>query len=342
MSVPLTGTLAQALASNRSRFNSKFAAARRYYPKLDADNFGEVLTTLVAPLVEAVAQADSSATEAVAEALYDISLNLVAQEFLGPTSRYPYLIEGWRVLLPRLARFIARDPRQFVGSVTNALYNLSATPGARPHEWAGQMLALADLAPDPDTLLQMGQILAWRAGLAHYRPSALDLARTLEPRLARAALGLPKDSPPIQTIIKDLLADPWLPPAYADGKRSKNLELKIVARVGAFRGFGGLFLAPPTVACSDGEFHVSDNDKQWRLTADLFGATFHRAETMPRATGLKGSPFKLNEGGTVSHGKYTRVFSELESFKSAAYNATTLAVTVSLSNAVYLVALVEL
>jgi len=338
MTTPITGPFAKVLEANRARFNSKYAAARRYYPKLDAAAFGEHLASTVAPLVETVARADSAKVTDVAEALYDISLDLIAQELLGPTSRYPYLVEGWRVLLPRLARFIAQAPRPFVGSVTNALYNLSTTPGARPHEWAAHMLEVADLAPEAETLLKVGQILAWRAGLAHYRADALDLARTLEPRLARAALGLPSNSPPIQTIIKELLTDPWLPPTYADGKASKNLELKIVARVGAFRGFGGLFLSPPRVVLEAGQFVIQESDNHWLLTADTFGATLHR-HARPESSSNIESPFRMEPNGTVTHGKQSRAFPELAQATSVAANTTTLAVTTALSHAVYLVAL---
>ncbi len=339
----VTGPFAQILEANRSRFNSKFAAARRYYPKLDAAAFGDHLHLVVAPLVEAVDRETPARTAEAAEVLYDISLDLVAQEFLGPNSRYPYLVEGWRVLLPRLARFIAQAPRQFVGSVTNALYNLSATPGARPHEWAAALLDLAEICSDAETLLKAGQVAAWRAGLAHYRSGALQLCGSLEPKIARAALGLsPQDNyPPLDKLIESLKVNPWLRLNSNLQSPITNYQLQIVSRVGAFRGFGGLFLAPPTVACADGQFYVSDGDKHWLLTADLFGATFHRVDGAPNRNDTQGTlPFKIEKGGKVSRGAQTRVFPELENFKSMAANETTLAVTSPLSHAVYLVALV--
>jgi len=345
MPSPIIGSFAQILAENRSRFNSKFAAARRYDPKLDAAAFGDHVRSVVAPLVEAVDRENPATTAEAAEALYDLSLDLIAQEFLGPNSRYPYVADGWRVLLPRLPRFIAESPRQFVGSVTNALYNLSATPGARPHEWAASLLDLAEICSDAETLLKAGQVAAWRAGLAHFRTGALELCQTLEPRIARAALGLsPTDeNPPIEAMIKSLLADPWLPPIYADEHPSKDLRLEIVARVGAFRGFGGLFLTPPVVTSADGQFYVSDGQRHWLLTADIFGATLHRADETPRRRDAKPPlPFQIEKDGKVACRSWTRSFPELENFKSAAANETTLAVTSPLSHAVYLIALVSL
>ena len=114
-----------------------------------------------------------------------------------------------------------------------------------------------------------------------------------------------------------------------------------MARVGAFRGFGGLFLSPPMVSYADGHFYVSAADQQWLLTADLFGATFHRADHALTPNRPK-SPFKIEKNGTVTQGAQTRQFPELENCKSWVADATTLAVTSPLSHAVYLIALTSL
>ncbi|HLE29002.1 MAG TPA: hypothetical protein VI793_12840, partial [Anaerolineales bacterium] len=62
MPSPIIGSFAQILAENRSRFNSKFAAARRYDPKLDAAAFGDHVRSVVAPLVEAVDRENPATT----------------------------------------------------------------------------------------------------------------------------------------------------------------------------------------------------------------------------------------------------------------------------------------
>jgi len=95
------------------------------------------------------------------------------------------------------------------------------------------------------------------------------------------------------------------------------------------------------VACADGQFYVSDGGHHWLLTADLFGATFHRADHAPAASPSR-SPFNMEKGGRVAHGQQTRQFPELESCRSWAANATTLAATSPLSHAVYLIALTSL
>jgi len=336
----LSGPFAQILEGNRARFNARFAEARRFQPRLDPAAFGGHLRSVVAPLVEAVAREHPDKTADVADVLYDLSLDLLRQEFLGPNSRYPFIVEGWRFLLPRLSRFIAEAPREFAGSVTNALYNLSTTPGARPGEWAASLLQLAEVCPDAPTLLQDGQVAAWRAGMAHYRLSSLDLCRDLPPPVAFTALGLPPqtDHTLLDQLVESLKANPWLRPD--SNLQSPASNLQIVSRVGAFRGFGGLFLEPPLVWPADDDFVVRDGEGTWLLMADLFGATFHRADI--KAPSLKtSSPFTINKAGSVSFGKTSHAFPELANANSSAGNNTTLAVTTPLSHAVYLIALVD-
>jgi hypothetical protein len=349
-SMPLvTGPFAQILEGNRARFNARFAEARRFQPRLDPLIFAEYLRSTVAHVVEAVHHVRPEKAAEAAEVLYDLSLDLLGQEFLGPDSRYPFIVEGWRFLLPRLSRFIAEAPREVVGSTTNALYNLSTTPGARPGEWAASLLKLEEVCPDAPTLLKAGQVAAWRAGMAHYRLSALDLCRDLPPPAALTALGLSPQAghPPLDQLLASLKANPWLRPA--SDIRPQTSDLQIVARVGAFRGFGGLFLAPPAVmSTAEGQFVVRDGEQAWLLTADLFGATLYRAdgESLP----TKSQPcahFQMDPTGRVSKipvsGQklsHSQTFPDLKGFTTAADNSTTLAVTTPLSHAVVLIALV--
>lgn len=328
---------AHILQAGRARYNAKFAEARWRWPKLAAEAFADLLRTTVAPAVEAVDRQWPDKTAEVAEALYDLALDLLGKEFIGPLSRYPLLTEEWNALLPPLAKFVAQAPRQFVGSVTNALYNLSTTAGARPHEWSSSLLKLAEVCPDAATLLKAGQVAAWRAGLAHYRLGALEICRQLavaNSEVARAALGLPPEATsPLDFILDGMSANPWLTPlAAAHALQAPASQLKIVARVGAFRGFGGEFLAPPVVVAADGRFVVRDGEDCWQLTADVFGATLHRippVKTTPR-TALP-EPWKsaLGKRGLAD-------FLELQAITSLAADDITLAVTTSLSHGVRL------
>jgi len=348
MTAPLTGAFATVLAARRSRFNAQFAEARRWRPNLDGDAFRTHLAEVVAPVIEQIAAAAPAQVEAAAEALYDLSLDLVGQEFLGPRSRYPALGAGWRRLLPALAAHLAVDPRRFAGALTNALYQLATTPEARAAAWIDEVLALAPLCADTPTLLAAAQVAAWRAGLAHYRRSALQVCRQLPPHVALAALGLtdPKTKTPTRPQLEAALAqlhdDPWLAPAEALEGKKEERRLQLVARVGAFRGFGGLFVAPPKVTAPGGQFVVTDGAGHWLLSADRFGATLHRAATPPFGPEAMQAPFyRLDTRGKVTRGKHSAVFAELAGSQSSAADQTTLAVTTPLSHAVFLIAFVD-
>ena len=340
---PATGKFAQILAAKRGRFNSQFAEAKTYRPALDAEAFGSHLTRIVGPVVERVADVKPQQAESVAEALYDLSLDLVGREFLGPHSRYPALAEGWSVLFSQLPERLAEAPWLFPGAITNALYNLSATPGARPAEWMQSVVTLSAACDNVPELLAASQVAAWRAGLAHYRLSALERCRTLRSNISGLALGLPgfKASfltlPARDSLIAALLADPWLDPAAPEPPA--NPALHVVARVGAFRGFGGLFMAPPRVTCPAGQFVVSDGDDQWLLFADRFGSSFQRAASPPTGQPKMSQPyFQLNLEGELTKGQLRAKFPELARSQSSAANDTTLAVTTPLSHAVTLLA----
>jgi hypothetical protein len=281
----------------------------------------------------------------VTDALYDLSLDLVGREFLGPRSRYPALEAGWRTLFGQLPERLAAAPGLFPGAITNALYNLSTTPGARPEEWMQSVLTLSAACDDVTELLAAAQVAAWRAGLAQYRLSALARCRSLTPNIAGLALGLPGFKASFLSVkardalLDALLADPWLDPAA--GAPPAKTALKIVARVGAFRGFGGLFMAPPMVTCPDGQFLVSDGDEHWLLFADRFGSSLQRVTTPPTGKPQMVQPFfQLDLQGQLTRGGLRAQFGELERSQSSAANATTLAVTTPLSHAVYLIAAV--
>lgn len=328
----ITGPFAQELEAQRGKFNTLFAEARRQRPKLEPASFAELLTKTVTPIVDAVAKIAPARVPETVEVLYTLTLDLLGQELLGLNSRYPFVVDAWQVLFPLLGKFVAEAPRHVLGTLTNAHYNLSVTAGARPHEWAGLMLKLGELCPDSETLLKAGQVAAWRAGMAHFRAGALELCGILPPNIVRAALGLPHSEAPVAPILNMLQANRWANPNSPPPKP----ELKLVSRVGAFRGFGGLFLRPPIVEPTAEYFLLTDGEGEWLLTADAFGATFHRIADVP-ITKLA-SPFSLSKDGTVAANGQRIKFPELANATSHAANAHTLAVTTPLSHSVFLVA----
>jgi hypothetical protein len=336
----ITGAFAEILQANRPALNARFATARNLRPGLEPEAFADILRELVTPIVTAAEQCSPAAARTLALTLYDLSLDLLGQGFLGPQSRYPFIAQGWQRLLPRLPQQLCAAPRLVTVSLTNALYNLSQTPGSRPNEWLETMLALAPLAPDPHQYLQAGQVAAWWAGLAHFRSGALEICQVLPADLVYTALRLPPgEAESALPLVDRLAADPWLDADSAKNQPRQNLELAVVRRVGAFRGFGGDFIQPPQVFSAGEHFIVADGETHWLLVADVFGATLHRIDGFQPQREIK--PFEIDQSGRVRFANLQQKFDDLAGYSSAASNGKTLAVTSALSFAVTLIAPVE-
>lgn len=340
MDTQISPPLAAALQAGRARYNAMFAAARRTDPSLDGEAFADVLRTTVDFVAAQVNTLAPERVPAVVDALAEVALELLAKQMIGPAARDPVLAEGWGLLLAGLAGHVAAEPQTVVAAVTNALCHLGTFPGAR-HRWVDALLRGGPLCRDVPTLLDLGKAAAWRAGLAHYRDGALGVLRRLPDPIARSAMGLPADAGPTAAEIADrLAADPWTGPERLADPQRPAAGLKLVARVGAFRGFGGDFANPPTVAAAEGRFFVRDRENCWLLHADAFGAVLHRLppDEFPPA-GEGSAAIGIDKKGRVFHtdGR-TAAFGFLAGRTSAACDGTTLAVTVPLSHRVYLIA----
>jgi len=335
MSAALAPAFAGFLRNARDELNARFAEARRLHPDLDGDGFAAFLRGTVDPLVRAVEAAAPAGAADVARAGYALGLELVGQGLSGPAGREPLIEEGWREVGTAAPALLAAAPERVLSAIGNAVHHLAATPGARPAEWIAAMRALAPRCADPELFLTLGAVAAWRAGMAHFRAGALAAADRLPPGLALAAVRAPSDDWP--AVRERLAADPWFDPAAA----TPAAGLRVVARAGAFRGFGGLFVEPPTAAAAGGHFLVRSGEECWLLTADAFGATFHRATAAERAdTRLASVPPGVTASGTtLSAGGARLELPELGEIGGVAANGSTLALTSPFSHVVVIVAL---
>jgi hypothetical protein len=336
----IAGPFAGALERGRERFNARFALAQRLDRNLEAAAFAAHLRTRVAPLVDAVSAAQPKSVDAVTEALYDLSLELFSHDCLGPAPRFPSVGEVWDSLLPAAATLLSKDPRRVAAALSNASIHLARTPGARLSEWVRIMRGLASRTDDVDACLRAGQVAAWRCGMAHYREGALRAVADLPDALARAALDLPAGFSASKDRLLETLADRWRRPETA-GEPYGPSGLAIVARAGGFRGFGGIFVAPPEVFTLHGTLYAFDSESCWSLHADLFGATLQRyGPDLPGGSVEKDGLFKLFPDGTVQKGGLSGSFPLLKGHRSLASDGTTLAVTLPRSHRIYLVAAV--
>jgi hypothetical protein len=179
--------LASILRSGRADFNARFVAARRILPELEPDAFAEFLGTVVGDLAEAVEKVRADRLGEVTIAAYDVALELVGQKLAGRGARMAHIEEGWRRILPKTASLVASAPSRLIPAMCNAVHQLASTPGARSARWIETMEKLAPRCADVDAFLKLGQVAAWRAGLAHLRSGAIVAADTLPEGLALAA-----------------------------------------------------------------------------------------------------------------------------------------------------------
>lgn len=344
---PLTGLFASVLESRRESFNARFMGARRELPKLDGAAVLEFLRVSMPPIAEAVHAVAPDELGVVCERLFEVALPLIGKDLLGPNARSPAVVLAWEEILPALPRLLAADPERLARATSNAMFSLESQAGARPEFWATELLALAERAGSVAELLEAGKVLGWRAGLAQYRRSALELAGRLPAPLAARALGL-NDESRLAYALERLSADPW-----ADPNRPSQAEPSVQARTGGFRGLGGPFLAPPRVAMADGGLVATDGESTFTLHADRFGAAFLSSmapfpqqpeagagkglwERLSKALSGSGAGFQAD--GTLTREGASKRFPELAGASSSAFDGRTWAVTLPLSHHVWLLA----
>ena len=333
MTATLHPAMTQVLRSAREDLNARFAAAKRMRPSLDPDAFTEFLCEVVDPLITAVDAVNSDRAADVALCAYDLGLELVGKALVGPRARAPVVGDMWRRVAPAAAALIAHDPLRVLASLTNAVHQLAATPGARPEDWIDTMAQLAPRCRDVDQLLAAGQVAAWRAGMSHYRAGALAAADTLPPEIARAALGAPGTSTWPQ-LRSRLTASPWYDPSDDAAPIPR-----VTGRAGAFRGFGGLFVEPPRLGVVGDHVLVRSGGEAWLLVADAFGATFHRATPDEAAAPPVTQTQHVSvTGHTVTVDGVRIDVAELGVMRDVIATPTTVALASPLSHAVVLVA----
>ena len=206
-----------------------------------------------------LAFARSTNRGAFASSAFDIALDLVGRELTGSHPRGKLLAALWHDTLPTLTSAMADRPALLISALCNALLNLEALPAARPNQWLELLRKYGSSLTAPDDLLQLGVLVAWRAGAAHFRLPALRAAARL-PYIGCKLLDLAPERD-AQEQLRLAEQNPWL-----IARPDKALE------VGAFTGLGGQFAEPPEVRATHDGFIVKSNDRYFQLVADGFGA----------------------------------------------------------------------
>lgn len=285
----LSAPFAQALAANRASFNGRVAAARARNRAFDPDAFKACLADHVDGLIAAVAARAPQAVAGVVDAAFDLVL-------AGVGRGQPHLL--WQgVALPYVA-LVAQQPGDVLALLGNALAYLEGLGGARPAQWAAEMAAIAPGVTTVAQLKAIGQVVAWRAGAAHFRTGAVAAADALPGALACAAFGV-RDGTAWPALRGQVMADPWW---RAPDDILGNPHARVDREVGAHAGFGGAFLAPPSVQPCAAGFLVQSGASTFLLVADAYGAVLHAAPdaqvvSFPQRFTLAGT--QLTAGGRV-------------------------------------------
>lgn len=279
--------LAKHLRDMRISCNRQFHDARLRFPHLDATQFGYFLESYADGLVNRIEQVKPQAARQVAMAAYQHGLQLTGMNWLNghsqpiPTARgLPILATAWERYLPDFICTHTDYAREVMVMVAHALHQFSLHDCSQPLIWLQRMHDILPHCASFTAWKQAGLVLAWQAGLAHHRTSALAIADGLPEALALRIAGA-ATTQRWSSVAKQFQRNPWwTPEQHNQPKTAAVLERW---RVGAFAEFGGAFTEPPQLVLhphdtpenNDPWFIKSGND-HWQLHADTYGATLHR------------------------------------------------------------------
>ncbi|HEX7379394.1 MAG TPA: hypothetical protein VF278_19890, partial [Pirellulales bacterium] len=333
--------LAAALREDREALNQRFQVRQRLGANINVAGFQRHLRTTVNELICKVAVAQPERCRVVANALFDVSLDLFSAGLLGPQAKHRHMSAAWQDVLPPAVTLLARDPFRIAGCVSNAVACLASHPSGRPAQWIGMMGHLATDCDGVSQFLDAGKVAAWMAGLVQYRAAALGIARQLPQKVSARLLELPVDlaEDGFWRQLDRLDADRWYKPRGTDAKTAASSP-RLVGTTGGFRGFGGPCLRPPTVVTQGDRLFVFDGDATWRLLADAYGVLWHRVAPLSTSGASRGeSPgVVLDASGSVSWNGKKAHFADMADASSHACDGQTLAVTLPTSHYVFLVA----
>ena len=272
----ISAPFAAFLEAERPALNQRVLEARRRFPDFDTQAFSSFLVDAVDALVSA---APPERAHAVAMAADELALDITGLKLIGSQERADSLLGVWHTIARALMPVLAAHPAQVLRMLSNAVIHLESQPGILIEQWIKEMAALAPSIASVPQLEAVGEIAAWRAGMAHFRTGALSAGGTLPAALACAAVGAPAQASWDATL-KNLARDPWWSPGAPRPMRRS---------IGCFAGLGGAFIAPPTVRPYDHGFVVRSGEHYFLLLADTFGAVLLAAgrddfDAAPQAT----------------------------------------------------------
>ncbi|MFO0816543.1 MAG: hypothetical protein U1A77_01300 [Pirellulales bacterium] len=299
-SLPANSIFTRALDESRDAINERVRRRLKGGESIDGNGLLAHIRDRIGPIFEVVAREYPERARGTVLPLVDVSLDLFAASLLGPTATHSTLDQLWRQVLTACPRLLAFSPLRVAASLSNVAQRVATQNGVRSEQWLALMRNAAAQSESVNELLSAAAVAAWRTGMAQYRSSALDLALTLRPQVAAAALGtnerLTRET--LSELVASLHDDVWRPinkdeatgakldssSPYAAGSEvdtrgETNVPLPVLA--GDFLGFGGPFQQPPRLRQLDGRIYVTDGVGYWWIHADAYGVFFQRVAPIP-------------------------------------------------------------
>ncbi|MCA9579711.1 MAG: hypothetical protein KC668_29995 [Myxococcales bacterium] len=321
-SAPDSAAFHAAVAARRDYLNALF---RREGRGVQPEVFMAYLRDVVGPLVDAAAGGDMERAEELTLTLYRLSLRAHRQGLLGGERPSATLHQALHSTLPALLGVFPDRPRDLTLALCNAALRLERLEPAKAARWLDGMESLGPSCADLDALFALGLVLAWRAGAAEFHASAAARFPELSPMLRRATLG-----------VEELPADPArrFTAPLDDGPLGAPL---VVAELGGFVGFGGVFHDPPLVAASEGRLFAFDSQCTTEIFADAFGATLRQVADPPETASDAPVPLAIDAAGAVELNGARAVLPLLAGASSHAWANGVSAVTLPHSHFVFVV-----
>ncbi|MFO0940306.1 MAG: hypothetical protein U0930_06010 [Pirellulales bacterium] len=349
--VTISDLSSRLLEENRHALNARFQQRKVQGAKIDADMWLQHIRHRILPLVDAVYESETkadnkrSSTEIQSRCfqtlnqLYEVSLDLFsAGHFTETTGLLPEALASlWDETLPALASTLSMGPKVVAGKLSNCVLTIAKSQSGSVRGWLDLLQRVSAKVRSVEELMSAGQVAAWAAGLPEHRCAAVEIAKSLPADLVACLLNLPAhvSEQDLQELLLGLGVNPWQKSLLAED----TYGIKLVARCGAFQGFGGVFLFPPTVFQDDRNIYATDGKSVWRLLADSFGQAFIRCDLSREETkrlAARGSP-TIDKSGKVSWANDSASMPELANSTSSACDGQTLAVTIPSSFHVYLI-----
>lgn len=247
-------TASELLAAHRDELNARFA---RGAGDLEPAAMLAYMRRTVVPILEAWRAGEPPAS--VLFALFDLGL-------VGLRVGVFELERVLRAAMPDLQLHVERAPAAVLRALGNGYLTIVRELGAEAASaWLAAIADGAGRCGDRAALLELGCVLAWRAGLAEARDTALECATKLDPALHHALFGAAAiDGDPERRFCKP-------------GSTAALGPVALVGRAGGFVGFGGPFRLPPRPVVVADRMVCTDGSNTFELFADVFGMRFRPA-----------------------------------------------------------------